>query len=504
MTENKILLNWDGDAEWWFLRDFKEEDWSNIEAKAIAFLDYYYKDNGIGDIIFNIFCQNSVTPSNVITDRTTKFYQTEENGIPVDYSNNPRLELPKRCREDYGVALTELWIAHCKEIGINPWLSFRMGDCHCPDDETSFLRSDFFYTAKKNGWILGDDYGYFKNCLNYTCHEVRKIMLDYIEEQLSNIDVYGIELDFMREPMIFDYHNYRDITPIMNEFMVSVKDIVKKCEEKHGHKIKTLVRLPRDINFSKTIGFDAVYWAENSLVDYISPSARWMTTDTAMPISEWVEKLSPYGVETFAGLEIQTPYPYPKHPTDIDIAKAHTVQYHAQGSKRTYVYNIYHPFLAAPDIKCYQGEEEIVEIWRTCGDIEKCKKGVRRHLLTYEDNGFTDFGERWLPLPKTVENGVRFEIQTGEINPTDELTLFVGIKNASADSLYVSFNGEKCEYIGDGADSFALKSPEYTAKDFAAFSASAVNPNPVTQFIEISGDPKTEIDYIELKVNVKN
>ena len=34
MTENKILLNWDGDAEWWFLRDFKEEDWSNIEAKA--------------------------------------------------------------------------------------------------------------------------------------------------------------------------------------------------------------------------------------------------------------------------------------------------------------------------------------------------------------------------------------------------------------------------------------------------------------------------------------
>lgn len=66
------------------------------------------------------------------------------------------------------MALTELWIAHCKEIGINPWISFRMGDCHCPDDETSFLRSDFFYTAKKNGWILGDDYGYFKNCLNYT------------------------------------------------------------------------------------------------------------------------------------------------------------------------------------------------------------------------------------------------------------------------------------------------------------------------------------------------
>ena len=28
------------------------------------------------------------------------------------------------------------------------------------------------------------------------------------------------------------------------------------------------------------------------------------------------------------------------------------------------------------------------------GDIEKCLKGTRRHLITHEDSGFTDFGER--------------------------------------------------------------------------------------------------------------
>ncbi len=501
MPENKILLNWDGDAEWWFLSNLKEEDWSDVENKAIAYIDTYYKNNGIGDILFNIFCQNSVTPSKVISDRIAKYYQKIENGIPVDYSNHPRIALPKRCREDCGVALTELWIKRCKEVGINPWLSFRMGDCHFPDEETAFLRSDFFYKAKKKGWLLGDDYGYFKNCINYTYSEVREIMLAYIKEQLSELDVYGIELDFMREPMIFDYHNYRDITPIMNEFMANVKKIVETCEEKHGHKIKILVRLPRDINFSKTIGFDTVYWAKNGLVDYISPSARWMTTDTAMPISEWVEKLSPYGVEIFAGLEMNTPYPYPKHPTDIDIAKAHTVQYHAQGSKRTYVYNIYHPFLAAPDINCYQNEEEILEIWRNCGDIEKCLKGIRRHVLTHEDSGFTDFGERWMPLPKIIENGAKFEIQTGRLEETSELTLFVGLKNAEHSEISVTFNGNCCTYSGDGSDCFAVKHPKYSAKDFVAFSVPSTNLKPITQLITITGKSNAEITYIELKVN---
>jgi len=35
-----------------------------------------------------------------------------------------------------------------------------LNDCHEPDDEVNWLRGDFFYEARKKGWMVGEDYGY--------------------------------------------------------------------------------------------------------------------------------------------------------------------------------------------------------------------------------------------------------------------------------------------------------------------------------------------------------
>ena len=78
MKQNTILLNWDGDAEWFFMESL-DGNYENLEEKAKDFLEKYYKDSGIGDILFNIFDQNSVTPSKVFTDRASKYYQKLEN-----------------------------------------------------------------------------------------------------------------------------------------------------------------------------------------------------------------------------------------------------------------------------------------------------------------------------------------------------------------------------------------------------------------------------------------
>ena len=74
---NTILLNFDEDCEKFFM-DTLEGDYSDISGRAVEYLERIYKDKGIGDIFFNIFCQSSLTPSKVFTDKVGKFHQKKE------------------------------------------------------------------------------------------------------------------------------------------------------------------------------------------------------------------------------------------------------------------------------------------------------------------------------------------------------------------------------------------------------------------------------------------
>lgn len=501
MKQNTIFLNWDSDAEYFFMK-YLDGDYSNLEEKAKAFLEKYYKDSGIGDILFDVFCQNSVTPSKVFTDRASKYYQKLENGIAVDYSGESRLKCHKISREDCGVGLTETWIEHCKKIGIRPWLSIRMNDNHYANAETAWIRSDFFYEAKKNGWMLGERYRSSAINWNYAVPEVQQKMLDYIEEQLLAIDVFGIELDFMREPKCLKYYDDKNVYLYMNAFMEKVRARVDKCAAHHGHKIKIAVRLPRDIKISKKIGFDAEYWAQNSLVDAVVPSSHWLGADTGMPISEWCEKLSPYGVDVYPCLEMNLPLGL--H-IDAETAKAHTVQYADQGADATYIYNLYHVHFeylkeAGVWFDCPTAEE-IMDTWRACGDIDNCRRGVRRHIVTEESLGFHQLVPRWCPLPKRISYGLGVKMQTGNIDDDSELTLFVGIRGQKNDNVAVLFNSNECEYLGKGLDAFALKNPNLDKDEIYAFSVPKKCAEPISQIVAISGDRDAEVYYLELKVD---
>jgi len=500
MADKTIMLNWDSDAERFFLEHL--EDWSDVEKAAKDYLDTYYKDTGIGDLMFCIFCQYSVMPSKVFSDMVTRYHSRLEGGIPVDYSDSINLKYTAPCHEQYGVYPTKVWIEHCKEIGIRPWISLRMNDCHDPDGETSVLRSDFFYEARDNGWMVGEEYGYFRHCLNYAIPQVRQKFLDYLEEQLSVLDVYGVELDFMREPLCFDILHKKDAAPIMNDFMEKAKAIVTRCEGIHGHPIKVLVRLPRDLHLCLEIGFDAVYWAQHGLVDAISPTGRFRTTDTGMPIAEWVEALSPYGVEVYAGLEALLPSRILcKLQNNLETAKAHTVQYAAQGSARTYLYNIYHPYLASPG-GIWETPQVIKDIWATIGDPEKCAKGIRRHMLTFDDTYEWYPGRRlWKPLPATVGEGVSLEVQTGPIAAQAEVILYMAVQGGDPSALKVTFNGEACTYLGHSDQAWMLRSGDYTVEDVAAFSVPAAVTCPVTQTVGVSGVADATIYAVELLIN---
>ena len=502
-NENKILLNFDEDCETFFINSL-HGDYEDLAQKACAYLEKHYKDN-VGDILFNVFCQSSLTPSRVFTTKVEKYYQTVENGIPVDYSDNKYLRSGKISQEDHGVCITGVWIEHCKKIGITPWLSFRMNDHHCWQDETSSLRSDFYYEAKKNGWLLGEKYRSSQNDFDYGVPEVREKMLAYIKEQLTAFDVYGIELDFMREPKCVKFYDDPHACDHINEFLVRTKEIVEECTALHGHPVKIAVRLPRDMALCKTLGFDVTHWAKEGLIDVVIPSSHWPGVDTGMPIATWHKALSPYGVEVYACMEMNLPNSLY---VDLEVAKAHTAQYQPQGSARTYVFNLYHPhldYVNALGIWAIPAPtaEELAELWSTCGDIEKCLRGTRRHILTEESPAFDYLHPQWKPLPALVGDGTDFEVQTGVISQDAALTLFLGVTPESAEALTVLVNGVACKKCTDNARAHVLKNPEIDPNSIRAFRVPASACNDITQNIHITAAQQTEIFYLELMVDEK-
>ncbi len=498
MPNDKILLNFDIDYEVFFMNSLNG-DYENLAQKAVTYLEKYYKDH-VGDILFNVFCQSSLTPSEVFTTRAQKCLQKTENGIAVNYEEHPYLR-PSRIAADLGICLTKVWIDHCNKIGIRPWLSVRMNDHHAWNAQVSFLRSDFYYEAKQNGWLLGEKYRSSRNDFDYGVPAVREKMLAYIKEQLTAFDVYGIELDFMREPKCVRFYDDPHACDHLNEFMAQTKKIVDECAKLHGHPIKVAVRMPRDMELCRILGFDVQHWAQNGLVDVVIPSSHWQGVDTGMPIAAWCEALSPYGVDVYACMEMNLPN---KLYADLEVAKAHTAQYYPQGSKRTYVYNLYHPYLDyINDLDMWAvpapGAEELAELWSTCGDIQKCLRGVRRHILTQESPDYSYLKPCWRPLPAMVGNGVEFEVQTGVVSPDATLTLFLGVNGKN--ELCAALNGIPCTPLADNSAAHVRKNREIDPATILAFRVPQSICKDLTQAVRVDGDASAEIFYLELMVD---
>lgn len=495
--KNTIVLNWDSDAEFYFIKNLT--NMQNLEQQAIEYFDKYYNNPGISDIIFEIFCQTSVTASKVFETRTDKYLLKSENNTQVDYTENEYLSKIYECRVIHNVALTELWIKRCCEIGKNAWISLRMNDNHYRDEDTCFIRSEFFYTALKNGWMLGDKQKYRSGYRNfdYAIPEVREKMLLYIREQLEKIDVYGIQLDFSREPKCLKYLDSEDVCKYMTDFIRGVKKIISDCEKIHGHKIKLAVMLVRDINLAKKIGFDTVTWAKEGLIDVITPNSHWLGCDTGMPISEWCDSLNKYDVDVYAGMEMNLPY---RLPIDVETAKGFNYQSLAQGAKKTVIYNLYHIYLSYIKNKGLwdkvPSEKEITDVWRFCAD----SYGVRRHILTQEMLGFDEVKPRWQPLPTIINGEQTFDINTGSINSGEKTTLYIGIENADIKELIVKINGKSCQLSKNNKDAHILKNPIQDSDKVFAFEICDFESNSISQSISFFGVNDAKLVYLEMKV----
>ena len=398
-----------------------------------------YQTLGVTDLVFNTFGQLSITESSVFTDSVSKYLQKEENGKSVNYEEIYKNEyiFYKHLKTD----IYDVWFKRCYEVGINPWMSIRMNDCHLPFDDTSEFRSDFYYKAHEKGMVLGDDYGYFKICYDYSFKEVRDIMLEYIREQISRYDVFGLELDFMREPKCFKYltDDMKKCTELLNDFILNVRDLHNEAENLHGHKIKLSVRVPRDIRQCNMLGFDPETWDKNKVVDLIIPTPRFNSNDSLMPISDWKKKI--LCAEVCAGIETLTSFKdYIPRVSSAEIISGLAASFLAQGSDGIYLFNLFidPDNIVEPQIHPYIRNVKAISAVASSNIYEH---RLRFAVLNQEDNYIPGNAEKTLPI--ILDNGKKtLSVCTGDIPANKLIWLIIGFEKHSPN---VYFNGIKID-----------------------------------------------------------
>ena len=434
--ENRLLINAD-DSHWWgFWNQLAEE--GRFDDESLKTYVTQYADSGVTDVLFNIFCQSSDVPSDVMTFRGDLYGQTEQRGNPVDCSAYLGLN---RFYNEQHKDIFAVWFTQCREAGIRPWITLRMNDCHDPGEDASLLRGELFYTAEENGWTIGEEYGYYRHCLNYAVPEVRQLMLDYIREQLLRYDVFGLELDFMREIYCFDYKNADtgEIVDIMNGFMRDTSAIVKDAEAKWGHDVRLAVRLMRDIDQCFSYGFDPASWCEEGLIDAVCVTPRFSSNDSAMPVADWKARCP--GIEIWAGVETLVNTQERGCCASAEVVRGYGAQYLTAGADGLYLFN----YMSGGMV----GSRER-EVYDTCGSLDSIAALPRRHVVTWQDT-CPEGWEPYYPLPLKIKEGKTAElaVETGYIPDGAKVTVYLGLDRELLDpsALTVSIGDTKlsCE-----------------------------------------------------------
>lgn len=472
----KIFFNEDPNH---FVFSRKKAGYEKITMQDAREFILQYKDTQITDFFVCLGASgawyDSVKIDNVVKqyDRWLAEGKTDENETNIVVSS---VRLVKDFIETYGTSLQAVFIDTLREIGIHPWISIRMNDIHEAGAEESILHSEFF---RKNRHLNRVSHrkpaGYYDYALDYLFPEVREYYLTVIEDALSHFDMYGIELDFMREIYSIGVGREYEGIAVINAFMRDVYALVKEAEKRLGHPIKIAVRLPDTPEKALRLGFDVFDWIDAGIIDHITVTPRWSSTDNHMPIDLWKKILRGTGVTLAAGQEILIDaynrrgrkYLANTYETAIATACAH----HFQGADAIYLFN-YMDELDRQNSFSFCADDTYRQFLCTAGDYDLCAAEKRRHVITYDDVSAIGVPtQKQLPKPLSEGSYTALRIATGKIGAGRKVSVILGIEKDGcfAEDMIVYLNAKPCRLIGERAPI----APQYS--DICYFSFEAEN-----------------------------
>lgn len=529
-----LVLNLD-DSRFLWPNAYRAE--TMTKEDALRYIDQYIGgESHVTDIVLTLNTSFvSMYNSETWENQLDMYDATEIAGEAVDFKNT-QAKVMNRYRE-LGIDVWQLWVDHLWECGINPWMSFRMSDHHAHQMKSP-LTSEFFWKNKdkyarvkhRNDLIYRGD-----RCFDFVYEEVRNKWLVYIEETVMKFNLYGIEFDWMRDPIFTSLGNELAAMDILTQFMRDAKALVKKAEEKWGHPILVCVRCPRDIQSCIEAGFDILKWCEEGIVNWLVPTAYYMS-DYEIPVLTWKRVLAPYDVTlvpnvtmgsygTTEGSRTASDISYysqtPGRAPNVEMVSGTAYSYLAQGATKLYIFNIFgdcgKPIEEDEKVptdeifpissEAERGKKAI--LWKffcTCGSAEKIAHQQRRHTISFQDYSGL-WGTPQKQLPKVVDRANKYcylHFYTGEVTNQSKVTLLLGVQGEEdlSSVMKVFVNGTEVVYKGRALNEFP-----YTKDDTYLYAyevdASAINGSVVVEFTTTEKEKPYTVCYAELVVDAR-
>jgi len=498
---------------------------NNIKAGKKELLDFIdqYKGTGITDFFINVNGSIAWFPCESRDDAFQKYDRALKNGGDLDgeipASSGKYIELLKDIFFRQGLNMHQIWMDRLREIGINPWISIRTNHVHCNFDENSFQHSSFFQKNKEKRRGQHHSAGacdYFDNALDFCYPEVREHLFSLIAEVLLKFDMHGLELDWMREIYSLRIGCEEQGAKLLTELMERVRKEADKAEKKWGHPIQIAVRLPASPLLALRLGFDFFTWVDEGLVNLITVTPRWATSDDDMPVDLWKKMLAGKSVKLAAGQEVllDPMFTEPRKVilnNSIETARGTAAANLAMGADEVYLFN----YMDDPSGKMPQFRGEAYrEMLSELGSAEALADKPRRHVVTYCDVKAPGIPHR-NPLPlecARVGSGNPAFVgkpeyktcasRSARVSPDAKMRLVFGVDEgrglAEAD-FDVFLDAQKLKYVGK----VELPAPCYPGLEYHSFEIVNRPDMPVAHIAEIAAmrEPFT-VKWAEIAVNI--
>ena len=440
-----------------FFMSFLDKDMTREGLEA--FIRGYMRGQ-VGAIVLNPNAQRASYDSQVI-EPIWSGVEKDEDGRPSFRGKTlgPNFQswtANARLLHERGLNPYKIWLDVIRSEGLEGWISCRMNDLHDVHNDDSVMHDAFWreHPEYRRAPYFGD---WFGRALDYGFSDVRDYRMALIEEFLNLFECDGIELDWLRFPVClkpgYEIEDAEAVTDIVRR---TRKLADAKGEERHC-RIKVGVRVPSRPDDARRLGYDVLTWSKEGLIDSVTVSNFWPTTDSDMPIEIWRGLLRD-GIDLNAGLDINIgAYPAAAMiPCTAAMTAGFAAEYLHRGANHVYLFNYMNGLTGMSNPK------EFAEVLEKCGEKESVYEMTRRHVVTY-----TTPRPVGVPmdcaLPRTLGGGwqnFRVNVGGGTICRTGYAV--IGLKEPLAEGQEISIkaNGADCF---ETEETFDLEFPPHVA-----------------------------------------
>ena len=277
----------------------------------------------------------------------------QQSGLP-DYMNTYAANL--KALVDAGTCPLKIVNDFAHEHGMEAFASVRMNDVH-----DSFVEGHLSRWKLENRELLVSTRGLqtaiaepafpgsrvanlYSTALDFTHQEVRDRKFEIIEEVCLRYDLDGVELDFIRHPVLFkSIFEGGTITPeqisLMTSFIRRVRGRMDEIGEERGRPLLLAVRTPDDLELSLGIGLDLEAWMREGLVDMLILGGGY--AHFSLPVAKMAKAAHAYGVPL---------YPCINNPGQLmdgkglEMTRALATKWYAAGADGIYFWNLTAPW----------------------------------------------------------------------------------------------------------------------------------------------------------------